>query len=483
MIDDNTIVTLSPQAILSREFFDDMYDIQEPEERTRVQALAEVRAKELGCLTQFRKTVKQFNALDEQIAQEYTQQKRKLNPEMELDYGSNGRPVTSIQNFVKIIANDPHFSGIKYNLLTCQPEKHENGKIRDWTDADDAELRCYIEKKYSIHSHEKSDDALRIILKQNEYHPVRDMIKSIKWDGQDRIEMFLHEWAKCDDSPYTREASRIIFAGGINRIFNPGGKFDDMVVLIGSQGTGKSTLVRWLAMKDQYFNEVTEFDGPQAVEALQGAWICEVSELLAMTRQKEQESVKSFLTRMNDRRRDPYDRRTSDHKRQCIFVGTTNKFQFITDKTGGRRFYPIITHQDGYYLFDHEQECRDYIAQCWAEAYAKMQTGNMPAYAKRELLDVIRQHQSDATEDDYRVGMIQGYIEDKDAICILDLWQNALGMGEYSKPTKKDSIEIGLIMQSQPGWSKQSRVRRFGSYGPQKWWAREVPDEEDDGLL
>ena len=91
-------------------------------------------------------------------------------------------------------------------------------------------------------------------------------------------------------------------------------------------------------MEDDFFREVTEFEGQKGIEAVEGGWICEVSELLALTKVKEQEAVKSYLTRLSDTYRRPFDKRVTEHKRQCIFIGTTNKEQFLTDKTGNRRF-------------------------------------------------------------------------------------------------------------------------------------------------
>ena len=110
---------------------------------------------------------------------------------------------------------------------------------------------------------------------------------------------------------------------------------------------------------------------------------------------------------------------------------------------------------------------------CWAEAKALYDEGKIPPFADRRLLAEIRQQQEDATEDDYRVGLISGYLENKMETCILDLWKNALG-NDFTKPSKKDSQELGLIMQSIPGWSKQDRVKRFPAFGVQRWWARET---------
>ncbi|MBP5432161.1 VapE domain-containing protein [Ruminococcus sp.] len=408
----------------------------------------------------------------------------KQNTDFDLECGEDGKKLSSTENFVRILEHDKQFTGLKFNLLTYSPEQEREGVMCRWTDKDDAAARHYMEYTYKIHNAAKCDDALRVVFGRNEYHPIRDLVDSLEWDKQDRISNFLSYAAKCEDTEYTREVSRLIFAGGIHRLYQSGCKFDDMPVLIGTkQGEGKSTLVRWLAMKDEYFTEVNEFDGQKGIEALEGAWICEVSELLAMTKVKEQEAVKSFLTRLNDRYRMPYDKRITDHPRQCIFIGTTNKEQFLTDKTGNRRFYPVRVRQSGYELFEHEKDIKEYIKQCWAEAKAKYDTEFMQPYAKHELIEIIRQKQSEAVEDDFRVGMIEDYLDGRDEVCILELWQQALKNGE-TKPSKKDSIDIALILSgSFPDWEKQPAVKRFPNYGIQKWWKCTKFTEYEDILL
>lgn len=443
----------------------------------RLQRLEEIaeEAKKFG-ITNFRTLYKTFERTCRKKYESSTK-----NENFELETGEDGKRVSSTENFIRILEHDDKFTGLKFNLLTYSPEQQRGGEVVRWTDKDDAETRHYIEFRYKIHNSQKCDDALRVVFGRNEYHPIRDLVDGLEWDKQDRISNFLHYATKCEDTPYTQEVSRLIFAGGIHRLYNAGCKFDDMPVFIGTkQGEGKSTLVRWLAMKDDYFTEVNEFDGQKGIEALEGAWICEVSELLAMTKVKEQEAVKSFLTRLNDRYRMPYDKRITDHPRQCIFIGTTNKEQFLTDKTGNRRFYPVKVGQTGYELFEHETEVKEYIKQCWAEAKAKYSTEFMNPFAKRELIETIRQKQAEAVEDDFRIGMIQDYLEDKTEVCILELWQKALKSGD-SKPTKKDSLDISLILSANfSEWEKQRVVKRFPDYGVQKWWKRtNLPDYED----
>lgn len=400
---------------------------------------------------------------------------------------SKAQVLSVTENYVLILNNDEHFSGLQFNLLSYSPEKIILGAPERWADSDDAEARRYIEATYGIHSVQKLDDALRITFKRNEYHPIRQYIEDITWDRKDRIADFLHFATGCIDSPYTREVSRLIFAGGINRLYHPGCKFDDMPVLIGThQGEGKSTLVRWLALQDEWFGEINEIDGQKGIEALEGVWIAEMAEMLAMVRAKEQESMKAFVTRQVDRYRHPFDKRVTEHPRQCIFIGTTNKRQFLTDKTGNRRFYPVEVRQSGYDLFNRKAEIQAAIRQCWAEALAKIGTDFMKPYADRELVAVIREQQAAAVEDDYRIGLIREYLDEQDEngkyihseVCILELWKNVLSKeSSFAKPSRRDSDDIALILSSFDDYEKAPSSKRFPEFGKQRFWARIVEEE------
>ena len=110
-----------------------------------------------------------------------------------------------------------------------------------------------------------------------------------------------------------------------------------------------------------------------------------------------------------------------------------------------------------------------------------MIAGNMPAVADYRLVEEIRNRQNDAVEDDYRIGMIEDYLEGRDMVCILELWKNALG--ESIKPSKRDSNDISLIMQAQPGWEKSKNPRRFPDFGRQTAWIRSKSTEDEDDFL
>ena len=390
-----TIDGLTTTTILDDDVFYSLLEVADPIDRERALQDLQRRAKEVGRKTEFERLRKVFEREQRQMEANNAAASAQLNSPILLKYTEKGVPAATIDNFAAILNNDPELKDKFWlNELSMTPEREVNGEIQRWTDADDSWLRGYIERKYRIYSPPKLLDALETVWQAHRYHPIRDRIKALIWDGRPRLKRMLIKWLHADDCPYSEEVSRLIFAGGIHRIFEPGCKFEDMAVLIGQkQGEGKSTFVRMLAMDDKFFREVNEIDGQRGSEAVEGAWICEVSELLALKRSKEVEAAKSYFSRQVDAYRRPFDRRVTELPRQCIFVGTTNNAQFLTDKTGNRRYYPVICQSDGRELFNRADELRADIAQCWAEAYALYQRGEMPPFLDKSLIDDARWRQ------------------------------------------------------------------------------------------
>lgn len=401
--------------------------------------------------------------------------------------GKNNEILCTIRNFGNIMAHDEFYAGVRYNVMADRPEVHEydrNGEfvIRPWNDADEAASRNHIEEEYGLYSRDKHSDALRILFDSRRYNPITDIIDDLVWDGEERCVHFLTRWLKVDDSPYTREVSRLIFAGGIWRLYHPGCKFDDVPILIGvTQGEGKTSMIKFLAINDAWYGEINMMEGQPAIEQLRGKWICEIGELLALTKTKEQEAAKAYITRQVDSYRKPWDKNVSDLPRRCIMIGSTNISNPLTDKTGNRRYYPVEVHSSGYEIWDHEHEIRDYILQCWAEAKVKMERGEMPNYADRKLVKEYREAQENAMQDDWRVGAIQAFLDRKlpgEVTCVREIAHRALSSNpDFPKePSLVESKEIGLIMNKQPGWEKSKQPKVCGAYGRQRCWVKkEIP--------
>lgn len=403
-----------------------------------------------------------------------------------LDTLPDGTPKETIGNFLTIMMTDKKYLGIRFNLISNQAEVVTTGTdgeptIRYWTDTEDAISRNYIEETYKLFSVQKHTDALRILFHQREYNPIVDLIETFQWDGKNRIEGFLTKWMGAEDSDYIREVSRLIFAGGINRLYNPGCKFDDVPVLVGiRQGEGKSTIIKWLSLNEQWFSEVKKVDGADSIESLFGAWICEIPELSAFKRADDVESIKAFVTRTKDKYRKPYDKTPVEYPRRCIFIGTTNNAQFLSDKTGNRRFYPVTANSSGYELFAHEQECKEYIRLCWAEARERFKKGNMPPFANYELLKEYQQKQEEAMEDDWRVGKMADYLESLpkgEKVCAYQIFIECLYPDSPVKPKANDSRAIGQIMARMDGW-ESCGIRKTDKFGRQRCWVKSSGGEQ-----
>jgi len=364
----------------------------------------------------------------------------------------------TIDNFYRLITN--HYGKhLRLNEMTGKPEFYDTGRKvwREWTDAQESEARAYFEGNYGMYSQAKLADALAIYFKDHKVNPLLTILEKLEWDGKPRVEQFLHDVMKAEDSEYIRECSRLIFAGGVHRAYEPGCKFDDMIVLIGGQSAGKSTIVRWLNMDDNFFREIKTISGKEGIEAIRGVWIGEVAELMAMTRVKEAEAVKAYITSQEDSYRPPYGKHVQTIPRRCMFIGTTNNPQFLTDKTGNRRFYPVKVQSYAYKMYDNEEAIKEYIRQAWAEAVHLYKERKLQPFAKKEVLEAIRAAQEAAMEDDWRIGAIEQYLDDQkkragSTVSVIELWHRALNEPAESKPTRKDSIEITQIISNVPGW-------------------------------
>lgn len=400
---------------------------------------------------------------------------------LDLKYTKGSQPKEVISNFVTIMENDERYANIKYNELSNRAEVHkvEDGKpvIALWSDADEAASMNYIEQTFGLYHKDKHSAALRILFEERKYNPIIDIVDDIKWDGVTRCQDFLSKWGKVDDTPYTREVSRLIFAGGINRLYRPGCKFEDVPILMGNQGCGKSTLIRYLAINDNYFGELKVMEGQQAIEDLSGKWIMEIPEMSAFTKAKDQEAIKAFVSRQRDSYRKPYDRNTTELYRRCTFIASSNDRSPLVDKTGNRRWYPVELKSNGYEIFDHEQEIRDYIMQCWAEARVKLNSKEMQPFANRALLKYYQQAQEDAMQDDWRTGAIQVFLDKKnpgELTCVREICHRALSPNpDFPKePTLVESKDIGKILNNLKDWERVNGARNVGAYGKQKCWRK-----------
>ena len=336
--------------------------------------------------------------------------------EVTLDVDKKGNILATVDNIVLILENDPYFKKrMALNLLEQRPMAVRKLPWREvvpgsefLTDTDDACIRHYLEKRFNISNAAKVKDAVRISLARNAFHPVREYLEPLKWDGVKRVDKLLVDYLGAEDSAYTRAVTRKTLVAAVARIFNPGVKFDTVLTLVGPQGVGKSTLVRMLG-KQWHSDSFGSIHGKEAFEQVQGVWIVEMAELAGL-RKADLESVKHFIAKQVDRYRVSYGVRSENFPRQCIFIATTNVEQFLQDVTGNRRWWPVNTHVNEPEKNTFVDLPDSEIDQIWAEALKYYKSGET-LFLPKALEQVAREVQDRHTETDIRVGLVKAYLD------------------------------------------------------------------------
>ena len=246
-----------------------------------------------------------------------------------LETTEKGKTRQTIDNCVKVFRNDPYLqNAIKKNELTGKIDIVKNlGWKRHGTgitDNDIYQLQWYLERKYGLFHDKMINKAINIVANENSYHPVVNFLENLHWDGKPRIDYMLSGYLGVEENFYTREVIRLLMKAAIKRVYEPGCKFEMMVVLVGGQGAGKSSFFRLLSCCDDWFSDdLKKIDDENIYRKIQGHWFIEMSEMLATVNAKSIEDIKSFLSRQKETYKIPYETHPEDRPRQCIFVGTT----------------------------------------------------------------------------------------------------------------------------------------------------------------
>lgn len=423
-----------------------------------------------------------------------------------MDVDTQGKPIKSMKNLRTMLEHDPKLKGkLRLNLFSgriditgAMPWKRP-GTSSTWSDDDAAQLRIYLEPFFGKLAKNDILDAVAAAASDQAYHPVRDYLCGLAWDGTQRLEALFIDYLGAADTPYTRAVTRKAFVAAVARAMTPGCKYDTMLVLVGAQGRHKSTILA--KMGGEWFSDsLRTFGDKDAMETIQGTWLNEVAEMQAMAK-AEVDAVKMFLSKTNDYYRAAYGRYTADRPRQCVFFGTTNSKECLTDTTGSRRFWVVDIDQRERQksVFRDLSEERD---QLWAEAVTYWRLGE-PLYLAPELEDVARRVQEDHRARHPWEGLIAGYLAQevpaewlrwdnrqreiyrnggmkyegpmvpRSRICAAEIWCEVLGK-QRGDMRQRDTREINSLLERAEGWVGVG-VRDAGSpYGKQRCFERKT---------
>jgi putative DNA primase/helicase len=333
-----------------------------------------------------------------------------------LQVDRRGIPLPSIDNALLILRHDPALKGLfalnKFDIREIATRDMPWRKItivnQFLKDSDDSALRHYFEKRYSFRNRQAVQDALAINVEQNAFHPVKNYLSNLSWDGATRIDTLLIDYLGASDSEFTRQVIRKVMVAAVKRIYHPGAKFDYVLTLVGPQGAGKSTFVQKIGMS-WYSDSFGTIQGKEAYDSIQGVWIMEMGELAGL-RKAEMETIKHFISKCEDRYRVAYGKRTETFPRQCIFIGTTNNREFLNDPTGNRRFWPVDVAVKDTVRSIWRDLNQSEIDQLWAEAVTLYKAGES-VFLDKDLELQATEIQGDHTELDERTSIVQEFLD------------------------------------------------------------------------
>lgn len=342
-------------------------------------------------------------------------------------------------------------------------------KGQELKDTDDVAMQFYIASHYGFEPAKVfCRDALELISWENTYHPIRDYLSSLKWNGTPRLDDWLIKvFGATGPKEYLNAIGRKVLVAAVARVFEPGCKFDTMMVLEGPQGRGKSKCLQLLAGGPKFFiDNLGNIGDKDVVDQMAGKWIIEMAELSGMSK-ADNNVRKGFLSRQNDRVRKSYGRRSEDYPRQCIFIGSTNEQEYLNDPTGNRRYWPVQTG-----TIDHEWIAR-HREQLWAEARVRYEEGEL-LYLPENLEPLARKEQEKRFEVDeleYEVKRIIAKNPDQSYIRVPELWRAIREIPDTGvQPDMRDAKRIGSILL-RIGYRK--RVQRIGGISSKVWMKKE----------
>jgi predicted P-loop ATPase len=358
-----------------------------------------------------------------------------------------GIPLPNLANVMTALRSDPKIKGaLAYDEMLCAVVVNDERPVRD---TDVTEMQEYLQRaglwrvtKDTVHA------AVDLRASERPFHPVRDYLSNLRWDGHPRLNRWLADYLGAEHTPYASAVGRMFLIGMVARIFEPGCKNDYMMILEGSQGALKSMACRVLG-GPWFSDHLPDLPvGKDVSQHLRGKWLIEVAEMHAMNR-AEAALLKAFVTRTTERYRPSYGRKEVVEPRQCAFIGTTNKSVYLRDETGGRRFWPILTGKIDIAALEQDRD------QLFAEAVHAYRQGDKWWPDRRFEAEHVATEQEARYEADAWEEVIAEWLSDKDRVTVYEVAFKALQF-QTSRIGTADQRRIIAILERK-GWQRSKR--------------------------
>ena len=416
----------------------------------------------------------------------------------------------TLNNVILVIENHPALKGrIKLDIFAQRIQALDGlpwelkKETSIWEGEDLTALRLFLERWFKP---TKADvkDAVEMVAKRNGFHPVRDYLLSLKWDGVPRLDTMFMDYLGVEDSVYTGMITRKSLTACVKRVMEPGCKMDYMVVFIGKQGFKKSKLIQDLTGESDWFSDsLSTFHGKEAMETVRGKWLIEIPELHAFYR-SELNMIKAFITRRSDDFRAAFGEYVKNNPRQCVFFGTTNDPECLRDATGGRRFWPVEVDKRPR-IKDVDVDLPGERDQIWAEAVKcwrdhetlylppdiELQANKKQEYHREShpmedtIVDFISQEVPEGwltwsaeSRESFWKGTYDLQPETKmvprDRVCVLEIWTEVLKPRGYLRLDLPEKRLITSVLNRSSEWERGGTMYFGKVYGRQNGFIRKA---------
>jgi predicted P-loop ATPase len=397
----------------------------------------------------------------------------------EIERGSleqGARPKPTLKNLVLILRGETSPTVIKYNEFSGIDSYNEDTpwggkKGRELRDQDLIDIKFWLSEEYRFEPHVTLImEAVKKIGAINAFHPVRDYLRTLEWDGRPRLNNWLFDYMGAKGPrKYVQAIGAKTLIAMVKRVLEPGCKFDQVLILEGAQGVGKSTAVRLLS--EPWFSDgAIDIQDKDGVLSMRSVWVVELGELSGM-RKADVDQLKEFISRQSDRIRAPYGRMSENFPRQCIFIGTTNSSEYLKDTTGNRRFWPVRVQQCDFKALARDRD------QLIAEALCAYRFGEPIYLDEEEVLNLaVRQQEKRVFQDGWADVLEQFFMKEVDMPGGREFNYDEFTISEILEfPLKaKDSRQEQMRAADALRLLGFSRFRRRGESGRTYYWRKKT---------
>jgi predicted P-loop ATPase len=373
----------------------------------------------------------------------------------------------------------------------CLEDAHAQIAPGPWTDLDTGRLVAWLARNEGLEMPVgEVERGLQTAADTARVHPVREYLRGLRWDGVARIDSWLHDLLGAEAGPYASGVGSRWLISAVARVMRPGCQVDCTLILEGATGAGKTSVFRNLVpVREWYSDTPLDLSNKDSLDALRSVWIYGLDELDSL-RKGEVTRIKNFLTQTRDRYRPPYGRRVRDYVRQNVFAGTTNEDEYLIDRTGNRRFWPVRVAD----VIDWGRiaAVRD---QLWAEAFVRFEAGaawHVDTQVLRVLctaqqqdrtvvhpwVEIVRRWLAQPTQLELEDGRsYRSPFDVAKGVTTMDVLVHAVGMPRKDCDTRHAMQAAAALREN--GWAK-SRVCVDGSRTPRFFPPPPQPPEPDD---